>query len=195
MKQIDSLNNYQIVTIALALLGGYTDHIDREDIAIKANEIAPGKFNWRKYPNRIDLDTVGVALRDAKKIKNGELIVGNNSRGWMLSSNGSRWLSSLSKSGYEIGLQLKEKSLVVETSQQTERERLYKTTAYELFSDGRESEITQHDFFQFARVNEYFKAKAKERRFTIVENAVASDVALTTLWNYLKTKFYQENLR
>jgi len=61
---------------------------------------------------------------------------------------------------------------------QTERERLHQTTAYELFANGRETEITQHDFYQFVRVNEYFKAKAQERRYTIVGNAVANDETL-----------------
>ena len=95
MKDIQSYSNYEIVTIVLLSLGGISKHIDREDIAVKANEIAPGRFNWRKYPNRIDLDAVGSALRDAKKEKNGQLVVGNNTRGWMLSPNGLQWISSV----------------------------------------------------------------------------------------------------
>jgi hypothetical protein len=189
MKQINSLSNHNIVTIAIALLGGDTDHIDREDIAIKVNELAPGKFNWRKYPNRIDLEAVGVALRDAKKNKNGGLIIGDNTKGWMLSPNGFRWLSSLNTSDSEIDNTLEEKRSIAISSQVSERERLNQTTAYDLFLAGRESEITQQDFFQFARVNEYFKAKARERRFTIVDIAVAGDVSLSALWNYLKNKF------
>jgi len=190
MNKIDSLSNYQIVTIAIALLGGDADHIDREDIAIKANEIAPGKFNWRKYTNRIDLDAIGVALRDAKKIKNGELVVGNNSRGWMLSPNAFRWLSLFTQDDNEIDIQLKEKRSAVEKTQQAERERLFRTSAYKLFISGKESEVSQQEFFQFTRINEYFKAKAKERRYTIVENAVSSDEELLKLWNYLKNKFF-----
>jgi len=189
MTDMVSFSNYQIVTIAIALLGGDVEHIDREDIAIKANGIAPGKFSWRKYPNRIDLGSVGDALRDAKKAKNDELIAGNNSRGWMLSPNGFRWMSSLSKGENEISIQLKEKSSMALSSQHVERERLYRTTAYALLTDGREDEITQHDFFQFVRVNEYFKSKARERRYTIITNAVYSDEVLSALWAYLKERF------
>ena len=57
----------ELVTIAVALLGGDTMYVDREDVAIKVNDIAPGQFNWRKYPERIDLDAVGGQLRTAKK--------------------------------------------------------------------------------------------------------------------------------
>ena len=188
MTQIDLLNNHQIVTLAVALLGGDTDHVDREDVAIKAHEIAPGKFSWRKYPNRIDLDAVGIALRDAKKEKNGELLIGNNTRGWMLGPNGFRWILSL-RFEKELDFQLIEKSSSAISYQQAERERLYQTNAYNLFVDSKDDEITQHDFFQFVRANEYFKEKARERRYTIIENAVVGDEILSKLWNYLKHKF------
>ena len=78
----------ELVTIAVALLGGDTTHIDREDVALKVNDIAPGQFNWRKYPERIDLDAVGGQLRNAKKPQKGGLVVGNNTKGWMLSPAG-----------------------------------------------------------------------------------------------------------
>ena len=84
----------ELVTIAVALLGGDTIHVDREDVAIKVNDIAPGQFNWRKYPERIDLDAVGGQLRNAKKNQNGGLVVGNNTKGWMLSPAGLKWVQN-----------------------------------------------------------------------------------------------------
>ncbi|MFZ0829061.1 MAG: hypothetical protein WAO02_16730 [Verrucomicrobiia bacterium] len=44
-----ALSNHEIVTLAVYLLGGDSKRIDTEDIAVKANELAPGRFNWRKY--------------------------------------------------------------------------------------------------------------------------------------------------
>ena len=38
------LNNQEIVTLSVFLLGGDTALIDTEDIAVKANELAPGRF-------------------------------------------------------------------------------------------------------------------------------------------------------
>ena len=85
----------ELVTIAVAVLDGDKAYVDREDVALKVNDIAPGRFNWRKYPDRIDLDAVGSALRDAKKTQNGELLVGNNSTGWMLSPAGLKWIKTV----------------------------------------------------------------------------------------------------
>ena len=66
----------QSVTIAVALLGGDTVYVDHEDVPLKVNDIAPGRFNWRKYSERIDLDAVNGALRHAKKPQNGGLVHG-----------------------------------------------------------------------------------------------------------------------
>jgi hypothetical protein len=59
--------NYEIVTVALILFGGGTRSVDTEDIAVKANQIAPGRFAWRKYPDQINIDTVRKRLWDARK--------------------------------------------------------------------------------------------------------------------------------
>lgn len=190
--KIRDLSNYQIVTIVVALLGGDSEHIDKEDIAIKAYELAASKFSWRKYPNRIDLNTVTNALNDAKKAKNGSLIVGNNTRGWMLSKNGIKWMLSLSRldefKEYNFD-KLIEKIIGLLTK---ELERLLSTQAYNLFISDRKEEISEEDFLEFIRINKYFKIKAKERRFTIVENAIINHPDLGATWGFLKTRFMEK---
>ena len=64
-----SFSNHEIVTLAVYLLGGESKAIDTEDVAVKANEIAPGRFNWRKYPHQINIENVRTFLSDAKKPK------------------------------------------------------------------------------------------------------------------------------
>ncbi|HAW09097.1 MAG TPA: hypothetical protein DCW42_08050 [Bacteroidetes bacterium] len=192
MKIIE-FSNAQIVTIIVALLGGELDHIDREDIAIKADELAHGKFNWRKYPNKIDLNTVTVALNDAKKARNGNLIVGNNQRGWMLSDNGLKWLLSLSQLNNLEDLHVDSLVKKILDSLQIEIERLLATQAHIKQISGEADSITERDFFEFTRTNEYFKIKAKERRYTIIQNAVSNYPALKITWNTLKQKFLKEN--
>ena len=39
-----ALSNHEIVTLAAYLLGGDSKRIDTEDVAVKTNEIAPGRF-------------------------------------------------------------------------------------------------------------------------------------------------------
>jgi len=59
---VKNLANHEIVTIAVFLLGGESHAVDTEDIAVKANEIAPGRFSWRKYPDQINIETVSETI-------------------------------------------------------------------------------------------------------------------------------------
>lgn len=183
----------QLVTIAVAILNGDTGHADREEVAIKVNDIAPGRFNWRKYPERIDLDAVGTALRSAKKTQNGGLIVGNNTIGWMLSPAGLKWIKTIDLDAiYEKLLINKIKPVSISANQEVERKRLCNTRAYKLFISGKSKAIALQDFYEFARVNEYFHTKARQRRYTIIANAVIDDNTLSRLWDLLQTKFPKE---
>lgn len=191
--RISELTNYQLATMAVALLDGEVEPVDPEDIAIKLNEIAPGRFNWRKYPDRIDLVIVVAALRDAKKPRNGELIVGDNVGGWMLSPGGLEWVKNLELSAKELReAEVEHRRDSVVANQEAERARLRSTRAYELFADGRPDEISLQDFYRFARVNEYFQTRTRQRRYTVIENAVAGDAILTELWDLLKREFAEE---
>ncbi|MGA8215792.1 MAG: hypothetical protein WB799_19520, partial [Candidatus Sulfotelmatobacter sp.] len=83
-----SFSNHEIVTLAVYLLGGRSSHVDTEDIAIKSNELAPGRFSWRKYPSQINLELIRVYLSDAKKKDKGEYLMGSGSDGWLLTQRG-----------------------------------------------------------------------------------------------------------
>ena len=186
------LSKSELVTIAVALLDGDKAYVDREDVALKVNDIAPGRFNWRKYPDRIDLDAVGSALRAAKKIQNGGLLVGNNTDGWMLSPTGLKWIKTVDFKAAYHELSVKHRKTSIRASLETERMRLLNTKAYKLFVEGNPEAITVHDFYEFARVNEYFQTKARQRRYAIIANAVIDDDALSRLWELLQTKFSKE---
>ena len=182
----------ELVTIAVALLGGDTTHVDREDVAIKVNDIAPGQFSWRKYPERIDLDAVGGTLRTAKKPLNGGLVVGNNTKGWMLSPAGLKWIKTVDLGAVDNELPTKHRKASISANQELERSRLLNTKAYNLFVEDKSKEITVQDFYEFARVNEYFQIKTRQRRYAIIANAVSDDETLSDLWDLLQTKFSKE---
>lgn len=182
----------QLVTIAVALLDGDMAYVDREDVALKVNDIAPGRFNWRKHPERIDLATVNFALLDARKTKNGGLIIGNNTKGWMLSPAGLKWIKTVNLDVVHDELSVKHRKASISANQELERNRLSNTKAHELFVEGKLKEITLQDFYEFARVNEYFQIKTRQRRYAIVANAVSDDDTLSKLWDLLQTKFSEE---
>ena len=189
---INDFTNPEIVSVAVALLGGEAEFIDREDIAIEVNDIAPGRFNWRKFPDRIDLDSVGVALRDAKKPKNGGLLVGSNSKGWMLSPKGLIWISNIDLSEILVSNLRKNRRESLFAFQESECLRLRNTRAFIQFMNGEVDKIELQDFFQFVRINEYFQTKSRQRRYSIIDNAVVADETLSKLWEYLKKKFIEE---
>jgi hypothetical protein len=189
---IDDLSNPQLVAIGVFLLDGDAQHVDREDVAIKVNKIAPGRFNWRKYPERIDLRAIAYALYDAKKPKSGGLLVGTNKMGWMLSPAGMQWVQGVDLEallGTDVTRQRKHS---VAASQDAERERLRTSRAYQLYENGDSGQITLQDFYQFARVNNYFHTKARQKRYTIIENAVVDDNDLSALWRLLRERFFEE---
>src|SRR5207247_2468881 len=77
-----TLNSTQIIVLATYVLGGERQPIDTEDLAVKANELAPGRFSWRKYQDQINLELVRVYASDAKKEAKGALLRGSGDEGW-----------------------------------------------------------------------------------------------------------------
>ena len=58
------LTNGDISVIAVFLLGGALHHIHLEDVAMKAGELSPKAFRWKKYPEQINLEAVRISLKD-----------------------------------------------------------------------------------------------------------------------------------
>jgi len=90
----DVISKREITVLAVYLLGGSRKSIDTEDVAIKCNEISPGQFNWKKYPDQINLELVRAFLSDAKKPLYGSLLIGSGRQGWRLNSKGIEWINT-----------------------------------------------------------------------------------------------------
>lgn len=92
-KGARGLSNVEVVVLAVYMLGGDQTPVDTEDAAMKANELAPGRFTWRKYPDQINLEHVRVSLSDAKQSKSSNLLAGGGPKGWHLTPAGAVWAS------------------------------------------------------------------------------------------------------
>ena len=98
----EELTNVDIVLYALYLLGGTTKKIPTENIAIKSFRLAPSRFSWRLYPQYPDLEAVRLALFDARREKNGTLVIGRYGKaagkkvsdGWIFSPKGVSWIEN-----------------------------------------------------------------------------------------------------
>ncbi len=187
------LSNIHLVTIALGNLDGYERPIDSEDVAFHVNELAPGKFTWRKYPEYIDLQVVNQSLQDARRKRNGSLVTGSSSKGWMLSAAGMEWFKNFGfKSSADATDEIQFRRGSILRSQDLERRRLKDTAAYFLFCEGKLADVSRNDFFEFAKINEYFPLKARSRRYHFIESAVSGHDELKELWAFLRTAFPKE---
>jgi hypothetical protein len=71
MIETTEVNKTHLVVLALYLAGGESD---LEEITVKAFELFPQQFCWKRYPQYPDKDVVRVHLSDAKKQKFGNLV-------------------------------------------------------------------------------------------------------------------------
>lgn len=98
MKTERNIANWQVAVYALYLLGGAKQRIHTEDVALKAFELAPRQFCWRKHPDLPDCDISRIALSDAAKVKNGAHVSmeGPSQREgmWFLTSQGVNWIKA-----------------------------------------------------------------------------------------------------
>ncbi len=88
----EALSKQDIVTLALHELGGETEAVDTEDVAIAAHRRAPVAFGWRKHTEHIDLERVRITLLHEAESANPRL-AGSVRIGWHLTPVGVAWLS------------------------------------------------------------------------------------------------------
>ena len=180
--EVKPLANHEIVTLAVFLLGGASRPADTEDIAIKANDIAPGRFTWRKHKEQINLDAVRKRLWDAKSPKLGYLFLrGSESEGWSLTEAG---LDFCQAHASHINSTAPSKTPTSRNDKRwmsAERTRLLASPAFEAFRDGRADAITERDTMVFFRLDEYVTGDARERKIDRIVNAFRDDGQLGSL--------------
>jgi len=170
-----ALSNHQIVVIAAYLVGADAQRVDTEDIAVKANEIAPRRFTWRKYPEQINIETVRKRLWDACKPDKGGYILGSEKDGWLLTEAGVRFAR---QSGKIIAGSRKRLSLRERTRLRIERERLLTSDAFLKYQSRDGGSITKRDAECFFRIDNYVKGEARERKLLRILNAFEDDAEL-----------------
>lgn len=172
------LANHEIVTLAVYLLGGRTKPIDTEDVAVKANELAPGRFVWKRYQDQINLEIVRVYLSDAKKEAKGLYVSGSGTDGWLLTERG---LAFAEKHAKTLGLvDLSQEALDPREKRwrRAERARLLTSDAFRKFVAGEINAVTEAEAAAFFRVDAYVGPQMRQRRITRIINAFGSDPKL-----------------
>ncbi len=79
------ISHHDIVTLAAFLMGGVSAPVAAEDVAVEANELAPGRFIWRKYCGQINIATARKRLWNARNLAR---LNGSGKTGWTLTEEG-----------------------------------------------------------------------------------------------------------
>jgi hypothetical protein len=170
-KPKQELANHEVVVLAAYLAGAQKVSTDTEDIAIKANEIAPGRFGWRKYKDQINIDTVRKRLWDATKEDKGAYLIGSERSGWRLTKAGFDFARRRIKGVASAGLGKQRTSKNEGAAQNRELKRMMNEDAFTKFTRGHQQEITRSEAERFFRLDDYVIGKAraaKIERFKIM---------------------------
>jgi hypothetical protein len=172
--------NHEIITIALYLLGGDRVFVSTEDIAVKANELAPGRFTWRKYKDQINLELIRVHLSAVKK-SHGVLVHGSGSKGWMLTRAG---LAGATEAAQEIDPRLSARAPMTLAERHRlaiERARMLDSGAYDRWRAGSGERPTRREAEELFKVDDYVTGAARERKIERALTAFADDAVLAPL--------------
>lgn len=175
------MNNCEIVTLAVYLLGGDTSPIDAEDIAVKANEIAPGRFTWRKYKDQISIDNVRKRLWDAKSEEHGSYLIGSDKQGWQLTEMGLKFSKNQVKDLSDKKLARKPIDQKEQVRLRMEKERMLSSKAFIKYQNNAISEISLNEANAFFRIDEYVPKNLKEGKIVRAINNFGDDSELGVL--------------
>lgn len=186
----NSFSNVEIVTFSVYLLGGISEYIDTEDVAVKANELAPGRFTWKKYKDQINIYNVRKGLWDGRDPKKCGYILGSHDKGWMLSKKGLAFCKFKIKDLYETDLRetpIHHKEL---NWMKHEKTRMLSSTAFQKASSDRADEITKSELEEFFRVDDYIIGDARERKLTRIINIFDEDPELSSIIKVLYERIH-----
>jgi hypothetical protein len=168
------LSNHELVVIAAFLVGAQRSSADTEDIAVKASDLAPGRFTWRKYKEQINIDAVRKRLWDATKEEKGAYLIGSERDGWRLTKAGYDFARE--HMGADVLAQPKKgrASQVERTAQTRELKRMMAEPVFTKITTEGAATATKSDAERFFRIDDYVTGKAraaKIERFRIIASS------------------------
>jgi hypothetical protein len=149
------------------LLGGETKPVDLEDIAMKMNELAPGRFAWRKFPAQVNLKLVEDSLWDAKKLKNGKYVLKSNKEEWLLTESGTVFARQRAQELKGANVSRKAISEKDKNWMRSERERMLGSPGFAKFRAGELDGVSEQEAEAFFRLDSYVTGPAREQKSSV----------------------------
>lgn len=171
------LANHEIVTLAVYLVGGESQPVDTEDVAMKAAELAPGRFSWRKYPDQINIESVRKRLWDATKPER-SLLIGSERQGWQLTVAGATFAHDQAANLSNLELARPRVNKAEQKWIHSERVRLMATDAFQALSANDGSAVSRQQAEAFFRLDAYVVGTARSRKIARIVNAFGEDPEL-----------------
>lgn len=188
------LSNSDVVTLAVFLLGGRDRYVDTEDVAMKAEELAPGRFTWRKYPQQINLELVRVHLSEVKGDSHGSLLRGSGVRGWTLTSNGLTWAlrnASSAEPQAQVRRQNRDRGGSVDTKRMDrEKSRITSTSAWRKWPNEAAS-ITRIEAEQIFRLDSHATAELRSEKIERLKKTLNGVPELESFIEFVARKIAQ----
>jgi hypothetical protein len=171
-----------IVVMAVYQLGGGLRHVHLEDVAMKAAELSPRRFCWKKYPEQINLESVRISLKD-ELASTDRRVLGSIRDGWILTPEGLSWCIATNAGGDG-------QALIDQLHQEVERAK--KTAAFSKAIGGNEKNVSTAEVEALLRVNEYFTARDRRERALALANAAVLDPQLRLVLANLRERGFDE---
>jgi hypothetical protein len=167
--------NHELVTLAVFFAGGDVRLVDTEDAAVKVNELAPGRFTWRKYREQINIEIVRAFLSDAKKKKYGGLLAGTGATGWQLTDAGLRFAKANASRVATPAQQAIRLSKDERRRRKRELGRVAASDAFHKFAAGKRGQITRREVESVFRLDDYVLGEARTKKVQRLVNVLGDD--------------------
>ena len=170
--------NSDITVIALYQLGAALRYIHLEDVALKAAELSPKTFSWKKFPEQINLETVRLALKNELRLPNSR-VQGSIREGWMLTSQGLLWcLGDTTIVKNKISIEQINKEIA----------RFKNTETFGKILNNDSKNISDGELKLFLRIDDYFSLRNRKERVAALMNATVVDSSLKPVLDILKQR-------
>jgi hypothetical protein len=164
-------SNRDIAVMAVHMWGGALRYVHLEDVAIKAAELSPRSFSWKKYPEQINLEAVRLALKNELSLTDNR-VTGSIKDGWMLTPKGLTWCINNSDIGRDQGLL---------DPIRKEVGRARKTSAFTKTFENRDKGVSIVEVESLLRTNEYSTPRNRRERAIALTNAAVLDSQLMSV--------------
>jgi hypothetical protein len=182
------ITSHDVVILAAFQLGASQKAIDTEDIAVKASELAPGRFSWRKYPDQINLELVRVTLSDLKKGAYSGLLSGSGRSGWTITAKGLEWINQNEKRllRSELGRAPEDAKFgsIDSAREQRERKRLKASKAWGQWLS-EPSKVSRTDAESVLRVDSYTTDRAFELKINRLKTTFRRDKEMSRFLDHM----------